>query len=87
MHVHTADEEVVCERIIAELHKKTGEVKTNKPRFVRDGAVCKCVLALTRKTCLEKYDDLPQLGRFTLRDEGRTIAIGKIIGLPRGEVE
>lgn len=86
MHVHTADEEVVCERITAELHKKTGEVKTKNPRFVRDGAICTCVLGLTRKTCLEKYDDLQQLGRFTLRDEGRTIAVGKIVGLPRSEV-
>jgi peptide chain release factor subunit 3 len=25
----------------------------------------------------------PQLGRFTLRDEGKTIAIGKIIKLPK----
>lgn len=86
MHVHTCDEEVVCERLLAELGKK-GDVKTRKPRFVRDGASCTCILGLSRKTCLEKYDDLPQLGRFTLRDEGRTIAIGKITGLPRSEVE
>jgi len=27
---------------------------------------------------MEKFENLPQLGRFTLRDEGRTIAVGKI---------
>ena len=27
---------------------------------------------------MEKFDVLPQMGRFTLRDEGRTIAVGKI---------
>lgn len=27
---------------------------------------------------LISFEDAPQLGRFTLRDEGRTIAIGKI---------
>jgi hypothetical protein len=26
---------------------------------------------------------LPQLGRFTLRDEGKTIAIGKVLRLPK----
>jgi peptide chain release factor subunit 3 len=28
---------------------------------------------------LEKHDFLPQMGRFTLRDEGKTIAIGKVL--------
>ena len=28
--------------------------------------------------CLETYKDYPQLGRFTLRDEGKTIAMGKV---------
>ncbi|KAA0148080.1 hypothetical protein FNF29_06875 [Cafeteria roenbergensis] len=86
MHVHTADEEVTCDKIIAELNKKTGEVK-GRVRFVRDGDLCTAVLSLTRRTCLEKYDDLQQLGRFTLRDEGRTIAVGKVIGLPKSELE
>jgi translation elongation factor EF-1alpha len=27
--------------------------------------------------------DLPAMGRFTLRDEGRTIAIGKVTKLPK----
>jgi len=32
--------------------------------------------------CMESFADNPQLGRFTLRDEGRTIAIGKVLRLP-----
>jgi peptide chain release factor subunit 3 len=28
--------------------------------------------------CCEPFKDVPQLGRLTLRDEGKTIAIGKI---------
>jgi peptide chain release factor subunit 3 len=31
--------------------------------------------------CVEKFADYAQLGRFTLRDEGRTIAIGKVTRL------
>ena len=31
--------------------------------------------------CVERFVDYPQLGRFTLRDEGRTVAIGKVRGL------
>jgi len=28
--------------------------------------------------CVEPYKDYPQLGRFTLRDEGKTVAMGKV---------
>lgn len=28
---------------------------------------------------LEKFDTIPQMGRFTLRDEGRTICVGKVL--------
>lgn len=31
--------------------------------------------------CVEKFERLQALGRFTLRDEGRTIAIGKVTKL------
>ena len=27
---------------------------------------------------METYDVMPQLGRFSIRDEGKTIAIGKV---------
>lgn len=28
---------------------------------------------------MEKFADAPQLGRFTIRDEGKTIAFGKVL--------
>ena len=31
--------------------------------------------------CCEKFAEVPQLGRFTLRDEGKTVAIGKVLKL------
>jgi peptide chain release factor subunit 3 len=36
--------------------------------------------------CLGTYEAHPQLGRFTLRDEGKTVAIGtvkKLLGAPQ----
>ena len=29
--------------------------------------------------CMEILKRFPQLGRFTLRDEGRTVAVGKVL--------
>ncbi len=42
------------------------------------GKMCMCVFAVSHVT-----QDLAALGRFTLRDEGRTIAIGKVTKLPK----
>lgn len=36
-----------------------------------------------RSMCMEKFDDMPHLGRFTLRTEGKTIAIGKILAVQK----
>lgn len=35
--------------------------------------------------CVERFVDYPQLGRFTLRDEGKTVAIGKVSLIAREE--
>ena len=40
-------------------------------------------IQVEKPICAELFENVPQLGRFTLRDEGRTIAIGKIIKLPK----
>ncbi|KAK8795514.1 hypothetical protein WA158_000171 [Blastocystis sp. Blastoise] len=76
LHIHTAVEEVQITAVIGELDKATKKLK--KVPFVRSNAVCKCRFLLTRPLCIETYDIMPQLGRFCLRDEGKTIGIGKI---------
>lgn len=86
LHLHTAEEEVVVAKLVAELDKKTGEPKPGgPPRFVKSGALCVCVLKTVRTVCVEKFENMQQLGRFTLRDEGRTIGIGKVLrlGIPK----
>jgi len=50
---------------------------------VKSGAVIIARITMEKPICVEQFDVVPQLGRFTLRDEGRTIAIGKVIKLPK----
>merc|ERR1712070_666622 len=80
IHVHVAIEE--CE--IFKLYEST-DPKTKKtqkaPNFVREGMAVVCSIALARPTAVDAFPGAQQLGRFTLRDEGRTIAIGAITQL------
>ncbi len=52
-------------------------------KFVKSGSVVIARVTVEKPICVEQFDVVPQLGRFTLRDEGRTIAIGKVIKLPK----
>lgn len=52
-------------------------------KFAKSGSIVVVRLQVEKPICVELFENVPQLGRFTLRDEGRTIAIGKIIKLPK----
>ena len=77
MHIHTAVEEVTITHLIAEQDKKTGEQK-RRPRFVKSNSTVIVRFSMAHPVCMEMFETMQQLGRFSLRDEGKTIAIGKV---------
>ncbi|XP_051570258.1 eukaryotic peptide chain release factor GTP-binding subunit ERF3A-like isoform X1 [Myxocyprinus asiaticus] len=81
LHIHTCIEEVQITALICLVDKKTGEKSKTRPRFVKQDQVCIARLRTAGTICLETFKDFPQMGRFTLRDEGKTIAIGKVLKL------
>lgn len=81
LHIHTCIEEVQISALICLVDKKTGEKSKTRPRFVKQDQVCIARLRAAGVICLETFKDFPQMGRFTLRDEGKTIAIGKVLKL------
>ncbi|XP_024243719.1 eukaryotic peptide chain release factor GTP-binding subunit ERF3A [Oncorhynchus tshawytscha] len=81
LHIHTCIEEVQITALICLVDKKTGEKSKTRPRFVKQDQVCIARLRCAGTICLETFKDFPQMGRFTLRDEGKTIAIGKVLKL------
>lgn len=81
LHVHSVVEECEITKLVAVIDPKTKEKK--KTKFVKSGAICIARISCEKSVCVEAFDAVPQLGRFTLRDEGRTIAIGKILRVPK----
>lgn len=80
MHVHTAIEEVSFTALLHKLDKTNRKSKA-APSFAKQGMKIIARLETTQPVCLEKFSDYAQLGRFTLRDSGVTIAIGKVTKL------
>lgn len=60
--------------LICLVDKKTGEKSKTRPRFVKQDQVCIARLRTAGTICLETFKEFPQMGRFTLRDEGRVSA-------------
>ncbi|XP_076817282.1 eukaryotic peptide chain release factor GTP-binding subunit ERF3A-like [Clavelina lepadiformis] len=79
LHIHTCVEEVVIKQLICLIDRKTGEKK--KTRFVKQDQTVIARMQTQGSICIESFKKFPQMGRFTLRDEGRTIAIGKVLKL------
>ena len=81
MHIHTYHDEVVIKDIVKAWEKNDrGEVKEKlKPQFVRSQTKMICRVTTKGPISLEKFDAIQQMGRFTLRDEGKTICVGRVL--------
>lgn len=88
LHVHSAQEEVTFDALLHKLEKGTGRKSKKAPGFATKGMSIIArlkVIGGAGNVCVERFEDYPQLGRFTLRDQGQTIAIGKITKLVTDE--
>mmetsp|Transcript_16942 Transcript_16942/g.36981 ORF Transcript_16942/g.36981 Transcript_16942/m.36981 type:complete len:590 (+) Transcript_16942:140-1909(+) len=79
-HAHTAEEECTVTKIFETTNTRGQVVKGARFASVNMQAVV--MLELGQTVPLETFDDMPFLGRFTLRTEGKTVAIGKVQKLP-----
>ncbi|PIA30910.1 hypothetical protein AQUCO_05300027v1 [Aquilegia coerulea] len=82
LHIHSVVEECEIVALLQQIDPKTKKPMKKKVLFVKNGAVVMCRIQVSNLICVEKFADFPQLGRFTLRSEGKTIAVGKVTGLP-----
>lgn len=72
MHVHAATEEVTFTALLHKLEKGTGRKSKKAPGFATKGMSIIARLEVTGgagSVCVERFEDYPQLGRFTLRDQ------------------
>lgn len=87
MHVHTLAEEVTLTALLHYFDRTTGRKSRKPPQFAKKGQRIVALIETTALICVERFADYPQLGRFTLRDEGKTVAIGKVTRLIEGHVD
>lgn len=80
-HCHTAQVACTLTQILAKLDPKTGGVKEQNPAFIKVGDAAIVLIRPTRPMVIEKVKEIPQLGRFAIRDMGQTIAAGVVMDI------
>ncbi|MHA2257765.1 MAG: GTP-binding protein [Promethearchaeota archaeon] len=76
VHAHTAQVAAKFESLVKKLDPKTGAVIEDSPKFLKRNETAIVELSPIKKMCLEKYEDFPEMGRFAVRDMGRTVCVG-----------
>lgn len=87
MHVHTATVPVQITELISKLDPRTGQTIEQKPQFIKQGDVAMVKLKPLKPVVVEKFSEFPALGRFALRDMGRTIAAGQVVEIKPAQVQ
>ena len=81
LHIHTVSDEATIKEILTsyEKNEKGDIVEKQMPKYAKSFNRIICRIQTRIPIPLEKHDTMAQLGRFTLRDEGKTIAVGKVL--------
>jgi len=78
LHCHTAQVAGTITAILKKLDPKTGQTAAENPDFIKAGDAAVVVIKPAKPLCIEKVKEIPQLGRFAIRDMGMTIAAGMV---------
>jgi len=76
--VHTAQVPCEFEELLSKIDRKTGKETEANPECAKTGDVVSVRMRPIDKVCIEVFSAYPSLGRFTIRDHGRTVAVGVV---------
>ncbi|MHA1908046.1 MAG: translation elongation factor EF-1 subunit alpha [Candidatus Thorarchaeota archaeon] len=79
IHAHTAQVACRFDKLLKKLDQRSGQVIEENPDFVKKGESMHAVLVPLKPMVIETYKDIPQLGRFAVRDMGMTVAVGVVL--------
>jgi len=80
-HCHTSQTACTILSLDKKLDPRTGETKEENPTFIKAGDAAIVTIKPTKPFVIENIKEIPQLGRFAIRDMGQTIAAGMCIGV------
>lgn len=83
IHCHTAQVACSITEIVKQIDPKTNQTVKEHPDFIKTGDVAIVKFKPTRPMVIEKAQEFPQLGRFAIRDMGKTVSAGIVIDVKK----
>ncbi|MEM3279461.1 MAG: translation elongation factor EF-1 subunit alpha, partial [Fervidicoccaceae archaeon] len=87
IHAHTASISAKIVEIVSKLDPRTGKEAEKNPQMIKTGDSAIVKFAPIKQMVIEKFSEFPQLGRFAMRDMGKTIGIGIVIDVVPEQVQ
>ena len=87
IHAHTASVAARIVEIQAKIDPRTGQIVEKNPSFIKQGDAAIVKFKPIKPMVIEKYSEFPQLGRFAMRDMGKTVGIGVVIDVKPAKVQ
>ena len=78
MHLHTLMEEATIHKVISKVTFEDHQPKSSPAIMLKSGETGIVRVKLRQPVCVEKFMNIPQMGRFVMRKESTTIAAGII---------
>lgn len=78
IHLGLITEEIKISKLLEKIDNR-GKIIEKLPKFVLQNSFVIAHITFSKAQCIEKFDDFERLGLFVLRNEGKTIGLGKII--------
>ncbi|MFQ6123153.1 MAG: translation elongation factor EF-1 subunit alpha [Candidatus Heimdallarchaeota archaeon] len=76
IHAHTAQQAGTLIQLKEKIDRRTGQKVEDNPTFLKTGDSAIVEIQPLRPMCVERFTEFPQLGRFAIRDMGRTVSVG-----------
>jgi elongation factor 1-alpha len=86
IHIHTASIACRITEITAKIDPRTGKEVEKNPQFLKQGDFAIVKFKPIKPLVAEKYADFPPLGRFAMRDMGKTVGIGQVLDVKPAQV-
>lgn len=80
-HCHTAQIACTFTELSKKLNPATGQVDEENPDFLKTGNAAIVKVRPTKPMVVENAKEIPQMGRFAIRDMGQTVAAGLCINV------
>ena len=87
IHAHTASIAARIVEIQAKIDPRTGQIVEKNPSFIKQGEAAIVKFKPIKPMVIEKYSEFPQLGRFAMRDMGKTVGIGVVVDVKPAKVQ